>query len=229
MPWKQFDFRGDEVWVRVLDTGKPIVRRELCEFRYKLGARKSYRTQRENLEDLEGAEMVDDAKMGGGPKTTRADHLKESPTTPPDDDTVIIYTDGACSGNPGPAGVGVYLQHPDHTIEVSEFMGLATNNAAELTAILRGLELLEDADTKRLVHLYTDSAWSLGALVGGWKIKTNLELIKKIKAQMERFERLELLKVKGHAGIAGNEEADHLATRAVRREDSSTKKRPRRR
>ena len=63
----------------------------------------------------------------------------------------------------------------------------------------------------------------------GWKIKTNLELIKKIKAQMERFEKLELLKVKGHAGIPGNEEADHLATRAVRREDSSTKKRPRRR
>ncbi len=229
MPWKQFDFRGDEVWVRVLDTGKPIVRRDLCEFRYKLGARKSYRTQRENLEELEDAKMIGDGEMGGGSKATRADHLKEEPKAPADEETIVVYTDGACSGNPGPAGVGVYLALPEELVEISEFMGLATNNAAELTAILRALETITDADAERRIHLYTDSAWSLGVLIGGWKAKTNLELIAKVREQMERFSKLELLKVRGHAGIAGNEEADHLATRAVRREDSSTKRRPRRR
>lgn len=228
MPWKEFEFRGEPVWVRVLAEGKPIVRRELCEFRYKLGARKSYRTQRENLEDMDPARQIEDSEMGGGDKTTRADHLKDAPSAPADAETVIIYTDGACSGNPGPAGLGVHLTLPTKIVQISEFMGLATNNAAELKGILRGLEALSEDDAKRRVHLYTDSAWALGVLIGGWKAKTNLDLIKKVKEQMERFELLEMLKVKGHAGIEGNEEADGLATRAVRREESSTKERPRR-
>jgi ribonuclease HI len=226
MPWKQFEFRGDPVWVRVLEGGKPIVRREMCEFRYKLGARKSYKTQRENLEEMEG-EIIEDAKMGGGPKTTRADHLKETPSAPADENTIVVYTDGACSGNPGPAGAGVHMVHPTYKLEVSEFMGLATNNAAELRAIMIALEELDDGDKERPVHLYTDSAWALGVLVGGWKAKTNLEAIKKIKTLLETYPKVELLKVKGHAGIPGNEEADYLATRATRREESSKKRRER--
>jgi ribonuclease HI len=225
MPWKQFDFRGEPVFVRILErpdgTDKPIVRRGLVEFRYKLGARKSYHTQRENIEAREEAERVTDEQMSGGSRPARADQLREQPKTAETEETIIAYTDGACSGNPGPAGVGVFLTLPDSIVSLSEFMGLATNNAAELTAILRALEAIPDEHVGRSMHLYTDSAWCLGVLIGGWKAKTNLKLIEKVREQMVRFEALELLKVRGHAGVDGNEEADALATRAVRREETS--------
>ncbi|MCA9650544.1 MAG: ribonuclease HI [Myxococcales bacterium] len=147
--------------------------------------------------------------------------LRETPSTPPDDDTIIIYTDGACSGNPGPAGIGVLVQRPDEMVEISEFLGSGTNNIAELTAILKALRTLREDENDRLIHLYTDSGWSLGVLIGGWKAKANVELIEEIREEMKRFTRLELLKVRGHAGHDGNEEADRLATQATRREASS--------
>jgi ribonuclease HI len=64
-------------------------------------------------------------------------------------------------------------------------------------------------------------------LVGGWKAKVNLELITAIKERMATMPEVELLKVKGHAGNTGNEEADALATMAVRRETSTTRTRRR--
>ncbi len=224
MPWKKYEFKGQTVYVRVLPTGKPIVHRGRVELRYKLGARKSYKASPDGITALEGEdEIVADSEMsgssGGGAAATAA--LKETPTTPADEDTLIIYTDGACSGNPGPAGIGVLLQRSDQTVEISEFLGSGTNNIAELTAILRALETLRDDEVDRLIHLYTDSAWSLGVLIGGWKAKANLELLEQIRTQMARFPKLELLKVRGHAGHPGNEEADRLATQATRREASS--------
>lgn len=224
MPWKPFEFKGQKVFVRVLETGKPIVRRGLVELRYKLGATKSYRTQRENLTETEDG-IIPDSEMGGR-EAASAKALKETPSKPADEQTVVIYTDGACSGNPGPAGVGVFMKGPRGVLELGEYLGSGTNNIAELTAILRGLEELTDDERKGAVHLYTDSAWSLGVLIGGWKAKTNLKLIEQIKAQMESCAQLELLKVRGHAGDPGNEEADHLATTAVRRESSLRRERP---
>lgn len=221
MPWKQYEFKGQTVYVRVLPTGKPIVRHGRVELRYKLGARKSYRASPDNLEEMEG-ETVEDSEMSGkaaGASATAA--LRETPTTPADEETIVIYTDGACSGNPGPAGIGVYLMRPGQTVEISEFLGSGTNNIAELAAILRGLKEVSQDERERLVHLYTDSAWSLGVLIGGWKAKTNLKLIEEIQAEMKEFPRLELLKIRGHAGHPGNEEADHLATQATRREASA--------
>jgi ribonuclease HI len=228
MPWKAFDFRGDKVWARVLaDSGKPIVRNGLAEIRYKLGALKSYKTSRENLEDLEGEEILSDEAFGGAPPPTAATQIREAPSVAPDEHTIVIHTDGACSGNPGPAGVGVHIARPDRITEYSEFIGEGTNNVAELTAILRGIELLDASEADRVIHLYTDSGWSLGVLIGGWKAKKNVALIDKIKARLPEFPKLELLKVRGHAGAAGNEEADELAVRAVRREETSKRERPR--
>jgi ribonuclease HI len=227
MPWKAFDYRGDKVWVRVLDTGKPIVRRGLVEFRYKQGANKSYRTSRENFEDLEGdGEVLSDEDFGGR-ATTPATQIREQPKQPADATTIVIHTDGACSGNPGPAGLGVHILRPDRLTEISEYIGEATNNVAELRAILRALEALDEGERERRIHLYTDSGWSLGVLIGGWKAKKNVALIDKIKARLPEFPNLELLKVRGHAGLDGNEEADALATKAVRIEDSSVRERAR--
>ena len=142
--------------------------------------------------------------------------------------TIVIHTDGACSGNPGPAGIGVFFERPDGEIlEHSEFIGEGTNNIAELTAILRALEMLKPEEQEAHVLLYTDSAWSLGVLVGGWKAKANLELITAIKERMLSTPDVELLKVRGHAGHSGNEEADALATMAVRRESTTTRTRRR--
>jgi ribonuclease HI len=229
MPWKQYEFKGQTVYVRVLPSGKPIVHRGRVELRYKLGATKSYRASPENVVDIAG-EIVADADMGGASSPTAgANALRETPRTPPDEDTIVIHTDGACSGNPGPAGIGVFVERPDEIVEISEYIGSGTNNIAELTAILRALQTLSEPDRDRLIHLYTDSGWSLGVLVGGWKAKTNLELIADIREQMQKYPKLELLKVRGHAGQDGNEEADSLATMAVRRETSMQRARPRRR
>jgi len=228
MPWKRYDFKGQTVYVRVLPTGKPIVHRGRVELRYRLGAAKSYRASPENLVDVAG-ELVSDEEMGGGARETTGANavLRETPQTPADEQAIIIYTDGACSGNPGPAGIGVFVQRPDEVLELSEYIGSGTNNIAELTAILRGLQSLRDDEKERVIHLYTDSGWSLGVLVQGWKAKTNLELITEIKAMLEQFPRIELLKIRGHAGEEGNEEADRLATMAVRRETSMSRTRKR--
>lgn len=229
MPWRQFEFRDKNVFVRVLESGKPIVNRGFVELRYKLGATKSYKTAPENLEEIpESAEILPDEKMGGRSSAAQKSAMKEQPDTPIGPDSVVIYTDGACSGNPGPAGVGVFLSRKNETVEISEFIGSGTNNIAELEAIRLGLAELSDDERKGHVVLYTDSGWSLGVLVGGWKAKMNLKHIAGVREEMDKCVNLELLKVKGHAGNEGNEEADRLATTAVRAEHSRRRNYPRR-
>lgn len=228
MPWKPYEFKGQTVYVRVLPAGKPIVHRGRVELRYKLGATKSYRASPDNLVEVEG-EIVDDAAMGGRADAGATAKIRETPQNPPDADTITIYTDGACSGNPGPAGIGVVIERPDETLEIGEFIGSGTNNIAELSAILRALDELAEEERERQVHLYTDSGWSLGVLIGGWKAKANLDLIEKIQEHVKVMPKLELLKIKGHAGLEGNEEADRLATMAARREESLEPRKRRRR
>lgn len=233
MAWKRFVFKDQTVFVRVLATGKPIVHRGRIEMRYRLGATKSYRATPDNLVEVPGDNEIipDEAFSGGGTATPAAPSspqaVREEPTRPPTESTIIIHTDGACSGNPGPAGIGVLIERGEEVVEHSEFIGEGTNNVAELTAILRALEMLREDEREAHVVLYTDSGWSLGVLVGGWKAKANLALIGKIKEKMALFPHLELLKVRGHAGQDGNEEADYLATMAVRREDTTTRTRRR--
>ena len=94
-----------------------------------------------------------------------------------------------------------------------EFLGHGTNQIAELTAILRGLQ--EIGDRSRPVVVYSDSAYSIGLLTQNWKAKANVELVGKLRALCAMFPDLRFIKVAGHAGIALNERVDELAGAAI--------------
>lgn len=132
-----------------------------------------------------------------------------------DESAIRVFTDGAASGNPGPAGIGVLLIYGNNEKTISRYIGHATNNIAELKAIEAAL--LEIKNRKLPVRLFTDSAYSLGALTLGWKAQKNVELIAGIQKLMRAFSDLKILKVKGHAGMAENETADRLATEAIQK------------
>src|SRR5690606_17377311 len=102
-----------------------------------------------------------------------------APPTAPAEGESLAYADGACSGNPGPAGLGVVLIEGDARRELSEYLGRATNNVAELMAILRVAEAVTDKD--RPLHIYTDSSYAIGVLTKGWKAKANVELVAQVR------------------------------------------------
>ncbi len=131
---------------------------------------------------------------------------------------ILAFTDGACRGNPGPAGSGTVVIFPDgRRAEASQSLGKGTNNQAELTAISLALQLLEEAGIERdsSVALFTDSSYSNGVLTRGWKAKANVELIGSIKKELARWPGLNIHWIAGHVGVEGNERADTLANRGV--------------
>ncbi len=138
---------------------------------------------------------------------------------------IELWTDGACSGNPGPAGLGVSREFRGAFIELSEYLGEGTNNIAELMAILRGLELVEDPAVP--VDVMTDSEYCIGLLGKGWKAKKNQELVAELRECLARFSDVRLIKVPGHAGVEGNERADELARAAITERRSARTERTR--
>jgi ribonuclease HI len=128
--------------------------------------------------------------------------------------TIHLYTDGASSGNPGPAGIGIFLRYGIHEKEISQYIGMATNNIAELEAIRVGLSEIKNRALP--VRVYTDSSYALGLLTRGWKPKKNQDLVKSIQKLMKTFRDLRFIKVRGHSGNEGNTRADRLATGAVK-------------
>jgi len=138
---------------------------------------------------------------------------------------VEIFTDGACSGNPGPGGYGAILRFNGHEKELSAGYKKTTNNRMELTAITSGLEALKEACQ---VDLYTDSQYIVNAVNKGWAVrwqKSGWMRNKKEKAKNpDLWQRiLDLLDkhdvtfhwVKGHAGHPENERCDSLAVDAA--------------
>lgn len=137
---------------------------------------------------------------------------------------IEIFTDGACSGNPGPGGWGAILRAGTHEKEIWGGEPATTNNRMELTAVIRALELL-----KRPVQakIYTDSQyvqkgiseWIHGWKARGWKTASkapvkNVDLWQALD-EATASHVLEWVWVKGHAGHAENERADELARRGV--------------
>ncbi|MCB9686538.1 MAG: reverse transcriptase-like protein [Alphaproteobacteria bacterium] len=133
-------------------------------------------------------------------------------------DTTRCFTDGACKGNPGPAGSGAVVELPDgRRAEAARALGRATNNVAELTAIGMAIDLLEAAEITPIspVVIFTDSSYAEGVLKKGWKAKANTELILELRQRLRGRSGTRLEWVAGHVGVAGNERADQLANAGV--------------
>jgi ribonuclease HI len=131
---------------------------------------------------------------------------------------VEIWTDGACSGNPGPMGIGVVVIDGAKRKEHGEYLGIGTNNIAELVAIERGLDLagqLTEGARDRTLRVYSDSSYAIGLLEKGWKAKANQELVARIRKRVAASPHLAFVKVAGHAGVPENERCDELARRAI--------------
>lgn len=133
------------------------------------------------------------------------------------DDAAVCFTDGACKGNPGPAGAGAVVKLPDGTVhERYAALGVATNNVGELSAIGLAIDLLDEAgfpsDTQ--AEICTDSKYTYGLLELGWKAKSNTELVAKLRRRLTG-RKVRLHWVAGHVGIAENERADALANEGV--------------
>ena len=137
---------------------------------------------------------------------------------------VVIYTDGACSGNPGPGGWGAILTYGEKCKEISGGEAMTTNNRMELMAAISALEALKRPSR---VELHTDSnyvkngitTWIHGWKKNGWKTADkkpvkNAELWQRLD-DARRVHDIDWRWVKGHAGHAENERADELARLAM--------------
>ncbi|WP_404356597.1 ribonuclease HI [Methylotuvimicrobium sp. KM1] len=137
---------------------------------------------------------------------------------------VIIYTDGACRGNPGPGGWGVFLSYKGSTRELFGGEAQTTNNRMELMAAIQAFEALNRPCS---VKIFTDSKYVLQGItewMPNWKIRgwltaakkpvKNDDLWRRLDTSMARH-RVEWIWVKGHSGDQGNETADRLANQGI--------------
>jgi ribonuclease HI len=224
MPWVSRLLRGDRVWVKAGPAGEPTAGADgRVDILYKKGG-KVYRASLRNLTadphpvalpDEEGAPA---GAAADGPKPRKHTASPTSSHAEPHahgrlpDDAVIVYTDGACTGNPGPMGLGVVIVDGKKRKELSEYLGVGTNNIAELTAIERALE---HCPRDRTVVVHSDSAYALGLLGKNWKAKANQELVARLRKLAAEFEDVRWVKVRGHSGVPENERCDELATGAI--------------
>ena len=141
------------------------------------------------------------------------------------DEKVIIYTDGACSGNPGPGGWGAILMYKGAKKEISGGMRETTNNIMEITAVIEALKCLKvESD----VQVYSDSAYTVNAfnqgwiynwIKNGWK-KSGKDPVKNKELWQELYSltkkhKVEFIKVKGHADNEFNNRCDEMARDAI--------------
>ncbi|MGI6449446.1 MAG: ribonuclease HI [Desulfitobacteriia bacterium] len=138
---------------------------------------------------------------------------------------VLIYTDGACSGNPGPGGWAAVLRYGEHSKELSGFALETTNQRMELTAAIEALSALKEPCA---VQLYSDSAYLINAFAQNWfdrwqkngwlnsqkKPVENQDLWRQL-LQLTTVHQVEWLKVKGHSGHSENDRCDELAKKAI--------------
>ena len=203
------------MFVRADDAGKlELDAGGRAEMKYRESDTKSYRPFAGNL-------MPDDDPSPApaapeSPSPARSAARPHSSTKPSAGGSAIqLWTDGACSGNPGPMGIGIVALDGGKRKEVGEYLGVGTNNIAELTAIDRALDLAGADASKKHLRIHTDSAYSIGVLSKGWKAKANQELIARMRRRLASLPEIEFVKVSGHAGVPENERCDELARGAI--------------
>jgi ribonuclease HI len=238
--WVEKRLRGARVWMLTDEQGRPLNSDDnRVDIVYRPGG-KPYRAAIKNLEDAPGAAdaaPLSEAELLTREPAARSDDKASSraagaPSLPgvsvagaaPRLDgahPIHVYTDGACTGNPGPMGIGVVILDPSLGAggrrELSEYLGVGTNNIAELTAILRGLSPLP---RDRPAIVYSDSAYAIGLLAQGWRAKANQELVAELRRLLAEFSRVYFIKVLGHSGVPENERCDELARAAIVRRRS---------
>ncbi len=221
MPWIRHRLRDADVWARVDASGalvKDAAGRVEIVYKPVAGAR-VYRAGARNLSPSTGSDNppieIDVGEPAPERNGTAAPGAAGPVATVANANAIHVWTDGACEGNPGPAGLGVVIIDGTEHRELSEYLGQGTNNIAELTAILRGLETIEDR--KRPVVVYSDSQYSIGLLTKNWKAKANTELVEKLRGLTRQFADLRFVKVAAHSGIPLNERVDELARNAISR------------
>jgi ribonuclease HI len=136
---------------------------------------------------------------------------------------IIIYTDGASSGNPGPGGYGVVMISGKHRLEKSEGFRLTTNNRMELMAVIEGLEALKIPGSS--VVIYTDSKYVADSVEKGWVFQWESKSFKKKKnpdlwirfLKVYRRHKVRFFWIKGHSNNIENEKCDVLAVNAYSR------------
>jgi ribonuclease HI len=238
MPWKPAQFKGKKVWVEVEASGKPVVRQGRLPMRYSDSAgSKIYRAGisgvmilDEPAVEMDAGVAADKAKKasrgsGFGKAGTRSKAQAAAARVAATEliagfhrDAVICFTDGACQGNPGPAGSGAVVKLTDgRVLERHLALGRGTNNIGELKAIGLALDLLDEGEVSSdaRIEILTDSKYVHGLLQLGWKGKANRDVIDAIKSRLRDFTRVRIHWIAGHVGIPENERADELANRGV--------------
>src|SRR4051812_18768300 len=137
MSWAPMRFKGQVVFVRVDERGKPVLDADgRAEMKYREGDQRSYRPGARNLEPAGAGEQPAPA----APRRPRAVKPARPLSKVSAAERIDVWTDGACSGNPGPMGIGVVVLADGKRREHGEYLGVGTNNIAELVAIERGLQ-----------------------------------------------------------------------------------------
>jgi ribonuclease HI len=230
VPWVRAILRGQKVYARATASGALAADNGRVEVRYKPNDGRRYEARADNLTIADPTPLPDEtcseaeavAKSEGAAKpaarstgrngmSTKDAAIKAGVPKAPDG-AVIVYADGACSGNPGPAGLGIVVVDGPRRVEISEYLGQQTNNIAELTAVLRALGEIEPS---RATVIHTDSQYTIGVLQKGWKAKANTELVAELRTKLRTHKETRLVYVPGHSGVLLNERADALAREAV--------------
>jgi ribonuclease HI len=227
--WQRMQFKKNKVWLATDRDQKPVVKNGRVLIKYQLGQDYEYWVNPKNIKSIDSVEIETKKTKRKKPtenapkkRKTKVKPKTESSDSSEHKDCICIYTDGASSGNPGPSGIGVVLRFGKYEKELSKYIGIATNNIAELEAIRTGLMAIKDTEIP--IRIFTDSKYAYGVLTLGWKARKNQNLIKSIKNILLKFKDREIIKIKGHAGHEGNERADYLATSAIKKAIDSQEK-----